>query len=216
MAVNDLARVELHYNANEQPFVTVFTYRETVEQTGPDDMFGISIAFAAQILPAFQDLLSVGTRLGCVIARQIQQAGTRKIPATSYFVDTDGTVAGQAAPGNKPLIHNSRGVHQGRPSLGKLKISGYSVDSLVGKNVSPAFTALWNTFAGDLGSDLVLGAPYTGEFEFGFMSRAGVLPADPPVAWPGTFVKPTTFSLSLEPGQLRRRQVRYTNAHSQI
>ena len=215
MAVGDVIQIRFFTHANQRQFINVFHYRETVEDTGPPNLAGINIAFGNTIAVGWDDFLSNESRVGCSIANQIVNVGPKRQPNTVYYVDAAGVGVSEAMPGNTAARVNIYGSNHGRPNRGALIISGLGEGSVVGNDLDPAFSALVQTNVID---NLIAGLngapPSTGEWEFGYMSRADVNPINPPVPWPGVFIKPTGYSISPAVQTLRSRQGTYTAVNS--
>ena len=215
MAVNDVIRIQFHYHAFQKQFITTFHYRETVEDTGPPNLAGINLAFIPNINPALNGVFPNGVVYGCLKANEIITAGARRIPNVANFVDATGTASVDALPGNTPLRVNLYGPNQDRTARGGLLLSGLKEQNETSNGPdSNLQTALNNWFANNLSQDLVGAAPSTGQWEFGFMSRAGANPGDPLLPWPGNFVKAVNFSVAPFFQTLRSRRGSYTSVSS--
>lgn len=205
MAVNDVYKVDFYSHAHDRQFITSFHYRETVEDIGPFPAAAINAAWQIAILPPLRGLLSTETYCGAIHTRRI--VGGEGPTSRGYFVDGNGSRSGEAMPGNQALLVQLNGTHQGRPSRGKQYISGLSESDCDGNQWNGD---LLNTevflYMDQLMQTLTGVAPSTGEWEFGYMARAGVLTTDPPLAWPGQFVRPVSLTGRNIPATIRSRQ----------
>lgn len=212
MAVGDINRVQLYTHVHQKQFVNVLHYRETVEDTGDITLQGLTDAWATQFITDLKALYSNELTFGCVKANQIVSSGTRKLPGVTYFLNEIGGVVGRAMPGNTVARVNFFGQNQGRVNRGGLNIGGmYLEEEEVNGPSAGAQVVLTEGWIDQLQVDVVGGAPSTGEWEFGWMSRAAPDPVDPLLPWPGQFVVPTGYTVSPFFSTLRSRQGTFTN-----
>lgn len=209
MAVGDVYQHQVYYHANQKQFITTFHYRETVEDTGPFPAEAITAAWGLEYDASWTTLMSNQGYLGCTITRRI--VGGPGPVSISNSNNAVGDALGQAYPGNTGFRINLRGTKDSRPSTGGLIISGFPETGIDGNSLNAAYLAIVNVGIVDkLLVDLVGTAPSTGEWEFGFMSRAPVVLLDPPLAYPGVFVKPSQVAANPIPVTIRSRQGTYT------
>lgn len=212
MAVNDINRLELRYHCHQKQYINVLHYRETTEDTGDITLQGFTDAWAAIFIADLQQLSSNQCVFGCVKANQIVSAGTRKLPGVTYLLDKVGGKTGQPMPGNTVARINFFGQNQSRVNRGGLNIGGLrESDEEVNGPDAATIQDIQIYWVNNLKKTIVGGAPSNGEWDFGWMSRAGVDPVDPLLPWPGQFVVPTGYTVSPYFSTLRSRQGTYTN-----
>lgn len=205
MAVGDVYKLDFYYHANQRQFITQFHYRETIEDTHPLVAASINAAWQIAILPKIRDFLSTETEVGAIKTRRI--VGGKGPTSVGNFVDGYGLVGVDALVGNHGLRIQLAGSNHGRANRGAQVFSGCAEAETNG-NVwsSDMLTTFVPPYLTALVTDLVGVAPSTGEWEFGYMSRAPLDPLDPPVAWPGVFIKPDSVSAQTIPQIIRSRQ----------
>lgn len=205
MAVGDVYQHRVYYHMTQRQYITTFHYRETVEETAGFPAEALAAAWAVQHDAGFRSIISSEGFLGGTITRRI--VGGPGPVEIANANNAQGTPLGEAYPGNTGMRINLRGIHQGRSSTGALIISGFPETGIEGNTLNAAYLALVKTNLTDLlAVDLQATSPGTGEWEFGFMSRAPVTPPDPPIAWPGQFVKPLQIAANPIPVTIRSRQ----------
>lgn len=212
MAVNDINRVELRYHCHQKQYINVLHYRETTEDTGDITLQGFCDSWAVQFIAGLKAMSSSDCVFGCIKANQIVSSGTRKLPGVVYFLNEVGDLAGNPMPGNTVARVNYFGQNQGRVNRGGLNVGGLRESDEEVNGPSAATNALIKAgWIDQLKIDIMGFFPSTGIWEFGWMSRAGVLTTDPPLAWPGQFVVPTGYTVSPYFSTLRSRQGTFTN-----
>jgi len=209
MAVNDVYKVDLYYHAHQRQFITSFYYREIVEETGPNPAAAINAAWAAAVASPFRELLSDEAILGCLKTNII--VGDPQAGNITYFADAVGIRPSEAVPANTPMRIVLGGTTQSRASRGALIISSFGELNYVNGAFTPTYiSAAVEPFITAVQQDLDTPPPGTGEFEFGYMSRAPVVAGDPLLPYPGNFVKAESVRLSPQPQTLRSRQGTHT------
>lgn len=213
MAVGDVYQSQVFYHAHDRQFITSFFYRETVEDTGPWPTAGIGTAWGLAVAVPMQNILSDQAILGCIKTTRI--IGDDTLSHVAYFNDAFGTGVTEAAPGSSAQRYILSGENHSRPNRGALIISGWAELGYEDGAWTPgAIAGAYQPFINAVMTDLVGGAPSTGEWEFGYMSRANATPGGPLVPYPGVFVRPSSMNLAPQPQTLRSRQTTYTASRS--
>jgi len=217
MAIGDIGRLQFFTHANQRQFINTLHYREVEEETDAFPMQVLADAWSALFVPGLQALYSDQFTFGCVKANEIVSGPVRSNPGVTYYENLFGTKSSRALPGNTPARMNFFGTKFSRVIRGGMNISGLSQGDEEGNGPNAATVAQIETLWRDkLLQNVAAAGPATGEWEFGFMSRAAIVAGDPLEAWPGEFVPVDGITVSPFFSTLRSRQGTYTNIRTRL
>ena len=179
MAVGEHYRVQFNYNVNGRPVSNVTVWQMLDAPTIDDEAADVLAAFAKDILPELQLMMSNEVEFLNLRCWPIE---ADKPPAMTLLPTTNGAVVGKAAPANKNMKFTFRQVVYSARLNGELRLCGIPEVDTDGNTYSgvttravPIANAIGH-FTGDINSS----APASGKYRLVIESNSPNLVPPPP------------------------------------